>query len=110
MDNAKQMFAPSRRSVLRSLSAGSILLPGILQQLLAADARGATSPSSSTAGNPLAPRQPYYAPKAKRVIFLYMSGGVSHMDSFDPKPKLVELGGKPPGKGGRPYVRPLWDF
>ncbi|MEN8678474.1 MAG: DUF1501 domain-containing protein, partial [Akkermansiaceae bacterium] len=33
--------------------------------------------------------------KAKNVIFLYMSGGVSHVDSFDPKPKLREMHGKP---------------
>ena len=36
----------------------------------------------------------HHAPKAKHVIFCYMSGGVSHVDSFDPKPKLAELHGK----------------
>ena len=35
--------------------------------------------------------QPHFAPRAKRVIFLFMDGGVSHVDSFDPKPKLTEL-------------------
>src|SRR4051812_10759116 len=104
---------PSRRSVLRSLSAGSILLPGILHQLLTGDAARGAGLSAATTGepNPLAPRNPHFAPRAKRVIFMYMSGGVSHMDSFDPKPKLFELGGKSAGKpGARPYVRPLWDF
>lgn len=38
---------------------------------------------------------PHFRPRAKRVIFCYMSGGVSHLDSFDPKPKLRELHGKP---------------
>src|SRR6266496_1090428 len=37
----------------------------------------------------------HFAPRAKRVIFLYMSGGPSHIDLFDPKPKLRELNGKP---------------
>ena len=39
--------------------------------------------------------RPHIRPRAKRVIFCYMSGGVSHLDSFDPKPKLRELHGKP---------------
>jgi hypothetical protein len=37
----------------------------------------------------------HHAPKAKRVIFLFMAGGPSHIDLFDPKPKLKELDGKP---------------
>ena len=37
---------------------------------------------------------PHHAPTAKNVVFLFMSGGVSHMDTFDPKPKLAELDGK----------------
>jgi len=39
--------------------------------------------------------KPHFAPKAKRIVFCFMPGGVSHMDSFDPKPKLAELDGKP---------------
>jgi hypothetical protein len=38
---------------------------------------------------------PHFAPRAKNVIFCFMPGGVGHMDSFDPKPKLAELDGKP---------------
>src|SRR5688572_21643887 len=45
--------------------------------------------------NPLALRQPHHAPKAKRVIFLFMSGGPSHVDTFDPKPRLAAENGKP---------------
>ena len=39
--------------------------------------------------------KPHFTPKAKYVIFCYMSGGVSHVDTFDPKPKLLEFAGKP---------------
>jgi hypothetical protein len=45
--------------------------------------------------NPLALKQPHAAPKAKRVIFLFMSGGPSHVDTFDPKPRLAADNGKP---------------
>ena len=45
--------------------------------------------------NPLAPRKPHFAPKATNVIFLFMEGGPSHMDTFDPKPLLTELAGQP---------------
>ena len=44
--------------------------------------------------NQLFPK-PHFTPKAKNVIFCYMSGGVSHVDTFDPKPKLLEFAGKP---------------
>jgi hypothetical protein len=40
---------------------------------------------------------PHFVPRAKRVIFLFMNGGPSHMDTFDPKPKLKEMEGKQPG-------------
>ena len=45
---------------------------------------------------PLAPKKPHFAPKAKNVIFLYMDGGVSQVDSFDPKPLLSKLNGQKP--------------
>src|SRR6187402_1336668 len=44
---------------------------------------------------PLLPRKPHFAPTAKSVIFLFMEGGPSHLDTFDPKPKLNELAGQP---------------
>jgi len=46
--------------------------------------------------NPLAPRQPLTAPRAKRVVFLFMKGGPSHVDTFDPKPLLTRDHGKKP--------------
>ncbi|MBM3536155.1 MAG: DUF1501 domain-containing protein, partial [Alphaproteobacteria bacterium] len=44
--------------------------------------------------DPLAPRRPHFVPRAKRVIFLYMTGGVSHVDTFDPKPQLFARHGQ----------------
>lgn len=45
--------------------------------------------------NPLAPKPPHAAAKAKSVIYLFMHGGVSHVDTFDPKPELTRNSGKP---------------
>jgi hypothetical protein len=67
--------------------AGSALFPAIVSELTAAD-------RAADDGNPLTPRAPHFPPKAKRIIFLYMSGGVSHVDSWDPKPKLFADAGK----------------
>jgi hypothetical protein len=92
----------TRRHALRSLAAGSLLLPGILSELLAGETRARGS------ADPLAPSPPHFAPKARRVIFLYMSGGVSHVDTFDPKPRLVADDGKP-GPGGF-CKAPGWEF
>src|SRR5438067_5428878 len=47
------------------------------------------------AANPLAPKKPHFAPKAKRVIHLFMAGAPSHLDLFDYKPALAKLEGKP---------------
>ena len=50
--------------------------------------------------NPYAPKKPHFQPRATRVISLFMSGGVSHLDTFDPKPALVKYAGQPlEGKG-----------
>ena len=52
--------------------------------------------SAMAVADPAAGRaKPHFTPRAKNVIFLFMPGGVSHMESFDPKPKLAELDGKP---------------
>jgi len=44
--------------------------------------------------NPLAAKAPHFAPKAKSVIFLFMAGGPSHLETFDPKPLLNKLNGQ----------------
>ena len=50
--------------------------------------------------NPYAPKKPHFTPRAKSVISLFMSGGVSHLDTFDPKPALQKYAGEPlTGKG-----------
>src|SRR6266545_3882104 len=49
--------------------------------------------------NPLAAKPPMFPAKAKSVIFLFMYGGVSHVDTFDPKPDLTRHHGKPMNKG-----------
>src|SRR5918993_1328639 len=58
---------------------------------------------SDTPRDPLAAKKPHFEPKAKRVIFLFMVGGPSQMDLFDPKPALEKWHGKPlPESTGRP--------
>jgi hypothetical protein len=64
-----------------------------LAGLLAGEAR--TSGTASDSFNPLAVKPPPFEPRAKRIIFLFMSGGPSHVDTFDPKPRLQQDGGKP---------------
>ena len=55
---------------------------------------GLAAQRAGAATNPLAPKPTHFKPKAKRVIFLFMQGGVSHVDSFDHKPLLDEQDGK----------------
>jgi hypothetical protein len=55
---------------------------------------GLTTEAAAAQNNPLAPKQPHFAPRAKRVIMLSMQGGPSHVDTFDYKPKLAENAGK----------------
>jgi hypothetical protein len=64
-----------------------------LASLLAGDVGGA-NPARSVI-NPLAPKAPHFAPRAKNCIFIFLSGGTSQVDLFDPKPKLNELAGQP---------------
>ncbi|MDX1962141.1 MAG: DUF1501 domain-containing protein [Pirellulales bacterium] len=107
-----------RRAVLQSLVGGSLLLPGILSELLAADSAPGqeTSPPPGSAPDPLLPREPHFAARAKRVIFVFSNGGVSHMDTFDYKPELFKADGKRTGVGGglsrdqRKLQKPLWEF
>src|SRR6187455_2860871 len=104
-----------RRQFLRSFVAGSLLMPGILHELLAVDA------NRSGATDPLLPKAPHFTPRAKNVIFLFMTGGVSHVDTFDPKPRLFSDVGKevkfdhPEIKNRAGYERiflkrPQWEF
>jgi hypothetical protein len=55
---------------------------------------GLTNSASAAARNPLAAKLPHHLPKAKRIIFLFMAGGPSHVDTFDHKPRLIADNGK----------------
>jgi hypothetical protein len=91
--------------MIRSLAAGGLLLPGLLSEMIAGEA--VASPDRSS--DPLAPRKPHFAPPAKRVIFLFMTGGVSHVDTFDPKPALRAHHGKQ--RGNHDYYKGAdWGF
>jgi Protein of unknown function (DUF1501) len=57
---------------------------------------GLLTPAANAAGNPLAPKPPQFAARAKRVIFLFMNGGPSQVDTFDPKPSLEKYKGTRP--------------
>ena len=54
----------------------------------------ALAPLLNGQGNPMLPKGPHFTPKAKRVIHLFMNGGPSHVDTFDPKPELTKWHGK----------------
>ncbi len=70
---------------------GSIALGSLLKDLLAPTAQAA-----SLAGDPMIPKLPPFAAKAKRVIFLFQAGAPSHLDLFDYKPELEKFNGKLP--------------
>lgn len=85
---------------------GLVALGGLM-----ADEGALAAPSASIA------RLPHFAPRAKNVIFCFMDGGVSHVDSFDPKPKLDELDAKPftesknpTADGNRQWLKSPWPF
>jgi hypothetical protein len=78
--------------------AGSGLAALALGSMLSEDLHAAKA-------DPMAPRQPHHKPSAKSVIWLFMEGGPSHIDLFDPKPALTKLDGKPmPESFGRPIT------
>jgi len=78
----------SRREVLSrcGMGMGAIALQPLIGQLTSADSRGV---------NPLLPKAPHFAPKAKRIIHIFCNGGPSHVDTFDHKPALAQYAGKP---------------
>jgi hypothetical protein len=84
----------ARRTFLRNsgLSVGSMALSHLLANSAQAVSDEGDSPSAVPKGV-ISPT--HYAPQAKRVIWLYMAGGMSHLDTFDYKPKLEEMHGKP---------------
>jgi len=82
------MQAFERREFLYGL--GATLGTAAFSTLLASEQP--SSPAGKPAGaSPLAPKTPHHPPKARACIYLYMEGGPSHIDTFDPKPKLDKL-------------------
>jgi hypothetical protein len=113
------MFLPiSRRDLLRRAACGfgSLALAGLASEARAAEVADAPA-------DPLAPKLPHHAARAKRVIFLFMQGGVSHVDSYDYKPRLQKEDGKQLAfedarelansgarSSNRRVMKPLWTF
>ncbi|MFP6900825.1 MAG: DUF1501 domain-containing protein [Opitutales bacterium] len=96
-------IAYSRREALRAIGCGfgSLALSGLLLD----EARAVTA----NAHNPLAPKGPAFPAKARNVIFLFMRGGPSQVDTFDYKPELTKRHGEDLG-GGRQYFQSPWKF
>lgn len=94
----------NRRQLLRTLG-GGFALAGLQSTIQAATA------------DPMAVRQPHFTPKAKHVIFLFLNGGISQVDTFDPKPALAKFDGTPmPGpkiktdRASGTLMRSPWEF
>jgi Protein of unknown function (DUF1501) len=93
----------TRRRMLQSLSSGfGYLAFSSLATMAAAE-------EAKSSSNPLAPRASHYPAKAKRVIFLCMRGGPSHLDTFDYKPELTKLDGKS-GRFRGTLMKSPWEF
>jgi hypothetical protein len=97
----------SRREVLCRIGGG---FGALALSTVFADAGMLRASAPGGATNPLAPRPPHFPARAKRLIFLFMNGGPSHVDTFDPKPQLTRYAGQPLPEsftGGRGTNRPL---
>ena len=94
MDPLENYVVQSRRDFLATAASGvgTLALASLLGQegLLAAG----TPPGGPSLADPLAPKPPHFAPKAKACIFIFMAGAPSQIDLFDPKPKLNEMDGQ----------------
>lgn len=93
-------FAFSRRQMLKHAAVG-------FGHLALASMLADTTPAGAArdASSPLTPKAPHHSPRAKRVIFLFMKGGPSHIDTFDYKPALQRDDGKP-----LPFAKPRVTF
>ena len=119
--SSRSFCGRTRREFLWQAGAGFTAL-GLVDLLSRDRFFGGTAGAAEVAArsaNPLAPRAGHFAAKAKSVIFLFMYGGPSHMDTFDHKPKLYDLDGKTIavktfGRGGKKnegrVVGPKWKF
>jgi hypothetical protein len=88
--SSEHVVLPNRRRFLRQAGGGfgTIALAALL-------ARDGSLRAADTTSRPLAPRPAHLVPRARRVIYLFMHGGPSHVDLFDPKPELIRRAGEP---------------
>lgn len=116
---ASQFCGRTRREFLWQAAGGFASVP--LASMLGSDGffNQAQAQDGVPMVNPLAPKPPHFAPKAKSVIFLFMYGGPSHIDTFDYKPTMYGMDGKTVdvktfGRGGKRnqgrIVEPRWKF
>jgi hypothetical protein len=87
---------------------GYLALTDLLSRAYAAETGGETGNERPHYESPLKPKAPHFPARAKRVIFLFMQGAPSHVDTFDYKPQLFAADGK--SVGGRKILAPLWKF
>ncbi len=120
MTDQKNNFSRRDMLTLTSQGFGTLAMMGLFGNSAAAKPllKGRTA---ATGESPLAPRRPHFLPKARNVIMLYMDGGFSQMDTFDPKPMLDKYNGQDPSKvigelhatqfqnNGKVYASP-WKF
>src|SRR5947207_4580658 len=92
----------SRRQMLRTSAVG---FGHLAFAALLADEAAASQPAPGRPADPLAARPPHFTPRAKRIIFLFMKGGPSHVDTFEHKPLLQRDHGRP-----YPFTRPRVTF
>ena len=99
----------SRRDLLRTTSCGFgyLAFAGLVNALTTRQSEGAAGEN-----NPLLPKAPHFTPRAKRVIFMFMQGGPSHVDMLDYKPQLAADDGKAAGqgRGNRKLMKSPWKF
>ena len=98
----------NRRQLLNQCGAGFAALAlsdMIVRSGLCAREPAAHSLAAASVSNPLLPRSPHFRARAKRVIFLFMHGGPSHVDTFDYKPELIKHHGQP-----LPFEKPRIQF
>ncbi|MDG3004946.1 DUF1501 domain-containing protein [Paludisphaera mucosa] len=90
-------LARTRRHFFRDcgVGVGKIALASMLMEAQGRSLAGEADVARPATADPLAPRAPHFAPKAKRVIFLFMAGAPSQLDLFDAKPELTRHDGKP---------------
>src|SRR5262245_20386969 len=87
---ARRYFLSQCRIGLGAMALGSLLAKdGLLKPAAAAD-----SSLRTRASDPLAPQPTHFPPRAKNIIFMFMAGGPSQLELFEPKPKLQELTGQ----------------